>query len=92
MLKRTPVLSIVFTAILTLLTIFIFEDPARPFTSGQAVLIFVIAFFPAVGFALFFDPNSAAKKRLYMKINFYDQDKSAEELIAEMEAQEKDKQ
>jgi len=38
------------------------------------------------------DPNAAEAKRLYLKINFYDQDKTAEELVAEMkEKEEKEK-
>lgn len=91
MLKRTPTLAVIFTALLTLLTIFIFEDPARPFTAGQAVLVFVIAFFPAMGFALLLDPNAAEAKRRYLKIYFYDQEKSAEELVAEqIEKEEKE--
>jgi len=92
MLERTPSLAVIFTTIMTLLIIFIFEDAARPFTSGQALLIFIISFFPSVGLAMLLDPNAAEAKRLYLKINFYDQDKTAEELVAEMkEKEEKEK-
>ncbi len=92
MLKRTPGLAIVFTTIMTLLIIFIFEDAARPFTSGQAVLLFIASFFPSVGLAMLLDPNAAEAKRRYLKINFYDQNKTAEELVAEMlEQEEKEK-
>ena len=84
MLKRTPALAVLFTAVISLLTIFLLEDPARPFTAGQGLLIYCIAFLPALGFAMLLDPNSREAKRRYLKINFYDQSKTPEELVAEM--------
>lgn len=88
MLKRTPSLAVIFATIMTLLTIFIFEDPTRPITSGQAILLFCISLFPSLGLAMLLDPNAAEAKRKYLKIYFYDQSKTAEELVAEMEEKE----
>ncbi len=92
--KRTPFLSVLFTAIIGFLVIYFFEVPERPFTAVQTGLVFFFSLFPGIGFALLFDPFSRAAKKRYLKINFYDQNRTAEEMVEEIiarEAREKDK-
>ena len=84
MLKRTPSLAILITAVMSILIILIFEEPSRPFTSAQSILLFLIAFFPGMGIAMLFDPHPAEVKAKYLKINFYDPDKTAEEMVEEI--------
>lgn len=73
MLKRTPQLGLLIAAVMSLLTIAIFEDPERPFTLCQGVLLYFIAFFPSTGIAMLFDPISKKAKVDYAKVNFYEE-------------------
>jgi len=71
MLVRTPILGLVIAAFMSILVMLIFEVPARPFSTGDAVLIYLVSFLPSLGIAMLFDPYSKAKKEEYLKINFY---------------------
>jgi hypothetical protein len=44
---------------------------------------------PSIGFALLFDAKSRAAKKRYLKINFYDQNKTPQELVNEILEQER---
>jgi hypothetical protein len=82
MLKRTPILALIITGILSILVILIFEKDARPFTSGQSILLYFIAFFPSMGIAMLFDPYSRQIKEMYSKINFYIQEEDPADQVA----------
>ena len=47
--KRTPILGLVIAAVMSVLIIVIFGVEERPFTTGQAVLLYFTAVFPSVG-------------------------------------------
>ena len=87
--KQTPFLALIFTAILGFSVIYFFQIPERPFTNWQKVMIYFFSFLPSIGFALLFDAKSRAAKRRYLKINFYDQNKTPEELVNEILEQER---
>lgn len=82
MLKRTPLLALLITGILSILVILIFEKDARPFTSAQSILLYFIAFFPSMGIAMLFDPYSGQIKKMYNKINFYIQEEDPADQVA----------
>ena len=72
MLPRTPLLAVYIAGILSLLVIYFFELPFRPFSSSQVILLFFVSLFPAMGIAMLFDPAPAKFKEEYLKINFYE--------------------
>lgn len=84
MLKRTPILALVIAGIMTLLIIHIFQVDERPFTSGQAILVYLVAFFPAMGIAMLFDPYPSLVKKRYLKINFYIQEEDPADQVAKV--------
>lgn len=90
MLKRTPLLAILFTGIMSVLIIIIFQDSTRPFTQLQAVMLFFLSFFPSMGIAMLFDPYPAMVKKRYLKINFYIQEENPEDQVAKVIQDEKE--
>lgn len=92
MLKRTPILALIFSGILSALVILIFEEADRPFTIAQTILLYFVSFFPAMGFAMLFDPYSSNIKKMYSKINFYIQEEDPADQVARvMEEEQKGK-
>jgi len=87
--KQTPFLALIFAAILGFSVIYFFEIPERPFTILQKVAIYFFSLLPSIGIALLFDAKSRAAKKRYLKINFYDQSKTAKELVNEILEQER---
>ncbi|PKL38074.1 MAG: hypothetical protein CVV44_12975 [Spirochaetae bacterium HGW-Spirochaetae-1] len=85
--NKTFSMAVFIAALLSIGCVLIFEDPARPFTVGQSIALYALAFLPALGIAMLFDPYPASVKAKYLKVNFYTQDKTAEELVAEVEQQ-----
>ncbi|MCP4136291.1 MAG: hypothetical protein GY754_35300 [bacterium] len=73
MLKRTPILGLLISAIASIAIILIIEVPERPFTTGQGILLYITAFFPSMGIAMLFDPFSKEAKERYLKRNFYEE-------------------
>lgn len=73
MLKRTPLLALVIAFILTLLIINTIENPSRPFTPCQTVLLYFLCFLTSMGIAMLFDPNPKKAKEEFLKINFYEE-------------------
>lgn len=73
MLKRTPLLAFIISGMITALTIILLEDPARPFTTGNIILLYITAYLPALGVAMLFDPKPKKAKEDYLKINFYEE-------------------
>jgi len=84
MLKRTPILALIITAIMSVLIILIFEQDDRPFTLWQSLLLYFVAFFPSMGIAMLFDPYPALVKKRYSKINFYIEDENPEDQVAKV--------
>ena len=82
MLKRTPILALIITAIMSVSIILIFEQDNRPFTLWQSLLLYFVAFFPSMGIAMLFDPYPALVKKRYSKINFYIEDENPEDQVA----------
>ena len=87
--KQTPFLALIFTAILGFSIIYFFEIPERPFENWHKVMIYFFSLLPSIGFALLFDAKSRAARRRYLKINFYDQSKTPQELVNEILEQER---
>lgn len=75
MLKRTPVLALVIAGAMAILIVLIFEDPARPFTVCQGLLLYFLCYLTSMGVALLFDPNAKKAKEEFLKINFYEEKK-----------------
>ncbi len=73
MLRRTLVAAIVLGGAIAFGVALLFQDPERPFTMGQQVLLYVVSFLPAMGIAMLFDPFPKQKKAEYLKINFYEE-------------------
>lgn len=71
MLKRTPILGLVLGSAIALVVALLLEQPGRPFTAGQRMLLFLISFLPAMGIAMLFDPFPRRKKAEYLEIDFY---------------------
>jgi len=84
MLKRTPILALFFSGILSILVILLFEVDERPFTIAQSILLYFVSFFPAMGFAMLFDPYSGEIKKMYSKINFYIQEEDPADQVAKV--------
>ncbi len=89
MLKRTPILALIFSGILSALVILIFEEPGRPFTIAQTILLYFVSFFPAMGIAMLFDPYSNNIKKMYSKINFYIEEEDPADQVAKVLEEEK---
>ena len=75
MLKRTPVLALVIAGVMSILIILIFEEPARPFTMGQGLLLYFLCYLTSMGVALLFDPNAKKAKEEFLKIKCYEEKK-----------------
>ncbi len=90
MLKRTPLLAILFAGIMSVLIIVIFQDSSRPFTQYQAIMLYFFSFFPSMGIAMLFDPYPAMVKSRYLKINFYIQEENPEDQVAKVIQEEKE--
>lgn len=90
MLKRTPILALQIAAVMSILIILIFQVDSRPFTTGQAVLLYFISFFPSMGIAMLFDPYPAQVKARYNKINFYIEEENPEDQVARVIQEEKE--
>jgi hypothetical protein len=73
MLKRTPLLALVLAGAIAVLVVILFEEPERPFTIFQAILLYCISLLPSIGIALLFDPAPAQAKEEFLKINFYEE-------------------
>ena len=72
--KRSFFLGIGLGGLLALAVVLFIQDPARPFTLGQLLLLLLAASLPGFGIALFFDPYSKRKKEEYLKIDFYSEE------------------
>ncbi len=88
MLKRTPILALIFAAIMSALIIFIFQEETRPFTMAQMGMLYFFSFLPSLGFAMLLDPYPQKVKERYLKINFYIQEEDPAEQVAKIIAQE----
>ncbi|HPA71366.1 MAG: hypothetical protein KBA61_13525 [Spirochaetes bacterium] len=75
MLKRTPLLANIIGGAMAILVILIFEEPGRPFTMGQGLLLYLLCVVTSMGIAMFFDPNAKKAKEEFLKINFYEEKK-----------------
>ena len=73
MLRRTWILAVLLGGAIAVLVKLLFEDPGRPFTPGQQVLLFVLSLLPGLGIAMLADPYPKRKKEEYLKINFYEE-------------------
>ena len=73
MLKQTPIIAIFTAALITIAIITFIEDPVRPFTIPQTILVYIASLLPSFGIALLFDPFSAKKRDKYLNINFYEE-------------------
>ncbi|MFH0976206.1 MAG: hypothetical protein V1874_10535 [Spirochaetota bacterium] len=73
MLKRTPLLAIFIAVIIFFIVKIFVETPARPFSTGQMILLYILSYVVALGIALLFDPRAAETKAKYLKINFYEE-------------------
>ncbi len=73
MLKRTPILAVLFGAVIAFTVAQTFEDSARPFSFGQQAILFLFSILPGMGFAMLLDPYPRKKKEEYLKINFYEE-------------------
>ena len=82
MLKRTPILALIISGIMSILVIIIFEQDSRPFTASQTLLLYFVSFFPSMGIAMLFDPYSGKIKNMYSKINFYIQEEDPADQVA----------
>ncbi|MDY6970174.1 MAG: hypothetical protein SVR08_16180 [Spirochaetota bacterium] len=71
--KRTPILAIILAAIITVIIIQVFENPARPLTIGQSILLYLISLLPSLGILMLFDPAPQEARSSYLKINFYEE-------------------
>lgn len=74
MLKRTPLLGLLFALLLSAGVVALVQVDGRPFTQGQLIGLFCVAYLPGLGFAMLFDPYSAKKKAEYLAIDFYHED------------------
>ena len=71
--KRTPFIAIFLAlGILSCVVSFI-EEPLRPFTTLQLVILYFFSYLPALGIAMLFDPAPQDAKKRFLKINFYEQ-------------------
>ncbi len=73
MLKKTPIIALVIAVLLTLMIMYIFEMPSRPFTTGQTITLYIISLCVALGIVLFFDPKARETTKKLSEINFYEE-------------------
>lgn len=73
MLRRTPILALLLGAAIAVAVTLLFEEPERPFTLGQRVVLFLVSIPPGLGIAMLFDPYPKKKKEEFLKINFYEE-------------------
>jgi amino acid transporter len=71
--KKTPLRAIIIAGIVSIILALLFEVPERPFTTGQAILLYLIALLPSMGIAMLFDPAPARAREEFLKINFYEE-------------------
>ena len=71
--KETPIRAIIIAGIVSIILALLFEEPERPFTTGQAILLYLIALLPSMGIAMLFDPAPARAREEFLKINFYEE-------------------
>ena len=78
--KRTPVIALVLAAFITAGTVlFLKKYPGwgiEPLETWQLILLYVLSFLPANGIAMLFDPRPREKREEYLKVNFYDPDRT----------------
>jgi len=78
--KRTPIIALILAGIITLGTvIFLKEFPGwgvAPLSKPMLVLLYFISLLPANGIAMLFDPLPRQRREKYMKVNFYDPDRT----------------
>lgn len=73
MLKRTPLLGIVFGGVIAFIVAVLIEEPDRSFTATQTVVLFVLSCLPGMGLAMLLDPYPKKQREEYLKINFYEE-------------------
>ena len=71
MVKRTPLLGFFFAAVLTGAVLLLVQEPERPFTLAQHLLLFGTSFLPGLGLALLLDPRARAARETYLAMDFY---------------------
>ncbi len=71
MLKRTPIIGVVLGGAIAVVVALFLEQPGRPFSAGQYVLLYLVSFLPGMGIAMLFDPFPRRKKTEYLEIDFY---------------------
>ncbi len=69
--KWTPLLGLVLGALIAAGVVWLFEQPARPLTTAQLVLLFVLACLPGLGLAMLIDPKPRQVKKHYLQFDFY---------------------
>ena len=78
--KRTPIIALILAGLITLGTVlFLKKFPGwgiTPLSNGMLILLYVISFLPANGIAMLFDPLPRQKRDEYLKVNFYDPDRT----------------
>ena len=71
--KETPLRAIIIAGIVSIILALLFEEPERPFTVGQTILLYLIALLPSIGIAMLFDPAPARAREEFLRINFYEE-------------------
>lgn len=74
MLKRTPLLGVVFGGIIAFVVAVLIEEPDRAFSTVQTVVLFVLSCLPGMGLAMLLDPYPRKQREEYLKINFYEEE------------------
>lgn len=69
--KWTPLLGLVFGALIAAGVVWLFEQPARPLTTAQLVLLFGLSCLPGLGLAMLIDPQPRRVKKHYLQFDFY---------------------
>ena len=63
MLKRSLILAIFIGLIIAFAVKYFVEEPLRPFSIRQMILLYVLSYIVALGIALLFDPKAAETKK-----------------------------
>lgn len=66
-------MAILVAVLMSAATALVFEIPSRPFTTGEAVLLYLLCLMPSLGVAMLFDPSAQKAKEDFLKINFYEE-------------------
>lgn len=78
--KRTPIIALILAGIITLGTVFFLKEfpgwGVSPLSKPMLVLLYFISLLPANGIAMLFDPLPRQRREEYMKVNFYDPDRT----------------